>query len=83
VPSVGSLGDSHDNALAETINRLDQADVIWRQRSWPSVSAVEMGSEPNDLDEPQAVAGRSTMHLTPDDGEIRHCHLIHYYTPFA
>ena len=44
VPSVGSVGDSYDNALAETINGLDKAEVIWRQRSWPSASAVEMAT---------------------------------------
>ena len=37
VPSVGSVGDSYDNALAETINGLYKAEVIWRQRSWPTV----------------------------------------------
>jgi transposase InsO family protein len=36
VPSVGSVGDSYDNALAETINGLYKAEVIWRQRSWPA-----------------------------------------------
>jgi putative transposase len=44
VPSVGSVGDSYDNALAETINGLFKAEVIWRQRSWPSASAVEMAT---------------------------------------
>jgi putative transposase len=44
VPSVGSVGDSYDNALAETINGLFKAEVIWRQRSWPSPSAVEMAT---------------------------------------
>ncbi|KWT08526.1 IS3 family transposase, partial [Pseudomonas amygdali] len=33
-PSVGSVGDSYDNALAETINGLYKAEVIHR-RSWP------------------------------------------------
>ena len=42
MPSVGSVGDSYDNALAETINGLYKAEFIWRQRSWPSASAVEM-----------------------------------------
>lgn len=41
VLSVGSVGDSYDNALAETINGLYKAEVIWRQRSWPNASAVE------------------------------------------
>ena len=44
VPSVGSVGDSYDNALAETINGLFKAEVIWRQRSWPSLAAVEMAT---------------------------------------
>jgi len=44
VPSVGSVGDSYDNALAETINGLYKAEVIWRQRLWPSASAVEMAT---------------------------------------
>ena len=44
VPSVGSVGDSYDNALAETINGLYKAEVIWRQRSWPSAKAVEMAT---------------------------------------
>jgi transposase InsO family protein len=43
-PSVGSVGDSYDNALAETINGLYKAEVIWRQRSWQGVSAVEMAT---------------------------------------
>jgi putative transposase len=44
VPSVGSVGDSYDNALAETINGLYKAEVIWQKRSWPSASAVEMAT---------------------------------------
>ncbi|AOH85230.1 integrase [Sphingomonas panacis] len=44
VPSVGSVGDSYDNALAETINGLFKAEVIWRQRSWPSLAVVEMAT---------------------------------------
>jgi len=44
VPSVGSVGDAYDNALAETINGLFKAEVIWRQRSWPNLAAVEMAT---------------------------------------
>ena len=43
-PSVGAVGSSYDNALAETINGLYKAEVIWRQRSWPNASAVEMAT---------------------------------------
>ncbi|MES2336098.1 MAG: IS3 family transposase [Pseudomonadota bacterium] len=40
-PSVGSVGDSYDNALAETINGLLKAEVIHRRRPWRSFEAVE------------------------------------------
>ena len=39
-PSVGSVGDSYDNALAETINRLFKAEVIHRRGPWRSFEAV-------------------------------------------
>ncbi len=42
-PSVGSKGDSYDNALAETINGLYKTEVIHRQ-SWKSREAVEMAT---------------------------------------
>jgi putative transposase len=42
-PSVGSVGDSYDNALAETINGLYKAQVIHRQ-SWKSREAVELAA---------------------------------------
>jgi putative transposase len=40
-PSVGSVGDSYDNALAETINGLYKAEVIHRRGLWRSFEAVE------------------------------------------
>lgn len=40
-PSVGSVGDSYDNALAETINGLYKAEVIDRRGPWRSFEAVE------------------------------------------
>lgn len=40
----GIFGDGYDNALAETINGLYKTEVIWRQRSWPSASAVKMAT---------------------------------------
>lgn len=39
--SVGSVGDSYDNALAETINGLYKTEVIWRDGPWRNVDAVE------------------------------------------
>jgi len=41
VPSVGSVGDSYDNALAETINGLYKAEVIHRRGPWRTLEAVE------------------------------------------
>ena len=41
LPSVGSVGDRYDNALAETINGLYKAEVIWRRGPWRSLEAVE------------------------------------------
>jgi transposase InsO family protein len=40
-PSVGSVGDSYDNALAETINGLYKAEVVHRRGPWRSFEAVE------------------------------------------
>lgn len=41
VPSVGSKGDSYDNALAETINGLYKAELIRRRGSWRNAAEVE------------------------------------------
>jgi putative transposase len=43
-PSVGSVGDSYDNALAETINGLFKAEVIHRRGPWRSLEAVEFAT---------------------------------------
>ena len=43
-PSVGSKGDSYDNALAESINGLYKAEVIHRRSPWKSVQAVELAT---------------------------------------
>ena len=43
-PSVGSVGDSYDNALAETINGLYKAEVIHRRGPWRSYEAVEFAT---------------------------------------
>jgi putative transposase len=43
-PSVGSVGDSYDNALAETINCLYKAQLIHRRGPWRSFEAVEFAT---------------------------------------
>lgn len=40
-PSVGSVGDSYDNPLTETINGLYKAEVIHRKSSWRTHDEVE------------------------------------------
>ena len=39
--SVGTVGDSYDNALAETINGLYKTELIHKRGPWKNVDAVE------------------------------------------
>jgi len=43
-PSVGSVGDSYDNALAETVIGLFKTEVIHHQGPWRSPAAVEVAT---------------------------------------
>ena len=43
-PSVGSVGDSYDNALAETVIGLFKTEVIRRCGPWRSLEAVEFAT---------------------------------------
>ena len=38
--SVGSVGDSYDNALAETIIGLYKTEVIWMRGPWKTLDDV-------------------------------------------
>ena len=42
--SVGSVGDSYDNALAETINGLYKTELIYKDGPWRSVEQVELAT---------------------------------------
>ena len=44
VGSVGSRGDSYDNALAESVNGLYKTEVIHRRGSWRSLEQVELAT---------------------------------------
>jgi len=46
VPSIGSVGDSYDNALAETVNGLYKTELIRRpgRGPWKSVDDVELAT---------------------------------------
>ena len=43
-PSVGSRGDSYDNALAETINGLYKVELIHRRVPWKTKESVELAT---------------------------------------
>jgi|SRR5579859_3529434 len=43
-PSVGSRGDAYDNALAETINGLYKAEVIYHLGPWKGLEDVEFAT---------------------------------------
>jgi putative transposase len=47
VPSIGSVGDSYDNALAETVNGYYKAELIYgpaRPGPWKTVEDVELAT---------------------------------------
>nr|WP_157897770.1 IS3 family transposase [Mycolicibacterium rutilum] len=43
-PSVGSRGDSYDNALAEAVNAAYKTELIYRGRRWRGVDDVELAT---------------------------------------
>lgn len=43
-PSVGTVGDSYDNAQAETLNGLYKAELIHAHGPWTSVGEVELAT---------------------------------------
>jgi transposase InsO family protein len=43
-PSVGSVGDSYDNALAESVIGLFKTEVIHRTGPWRSLETVEFAT---------------------------------------
>jgi putative transposase len=46
VPSIGSIGDSYDNALAESVNALYKTELIYGpdQGPWKTVEEVELAT---------------------------------------
>ena len=44
VASVGSRGDSYDNAMAESFNGLYKTELIYRQRTWRGLDDVEFAT---------------------------------------
>ena len=44
VPSIGTVGDSYDSALAEAINGLYKTELIRRRGPWRTVEQVELAT---------------------------------------
>ena len=44
VTSIGSKGDSYDNALAETVNGLYKTELIYRQGPWRTMEQLELAT---------------------------------------
>ena len=42
--SVGTVGDSYDNALAETVNGLYKTELIHSKHLWESIETVELAT---------------------------------------
>lgn len=76
-PSVGSVGDSYDNALAETINGLYKAEVIHRRGPWRTCEAVEFAT----LEWVDWFNNRRIMepigYITPAEAEERYYAMLH------
>ena len=44
VPSIGTVGDSFDNAMAESGIGLYKAELIWRRGPWRTVDQLEIAT---------------------------------------
>lgn len=44
IPSVGTVGDSYDNALAESVNASYKTELIRQRRPWRTVEQVELAT---------------------------------------
>jgi putative transposase len=42
VASIGTVGDSYDNAMAESLNGLYKTECYWRQESWANIRELEL-----------------------------------------
>lgn len=75
-PSVGSVGDSYDNALAETVIGLFKTEVIRPRGPWRSLEAVEFATlEWVDWFNTRRLLG-PIGHIPPAEAEARHYHQL-------
>ncbi|MGZ6825111.1 MAG: IS3 family transposase [Blastococcus sp.] len=42
--SIGTVGDSYDNAMAESLNGLYKTECVWRQESWADAREIELAT---------------------------------------
>ena len=72
-PSVGSVGDSYDDALAETVIGLFKTEVIRRRGPWRGLETVEFAT----LDWVDWYNNRRLLepigNMPPAEAEARHC----------
>src|SRR5262249_32374624 len=43
-PSIGTVGDSYDNAMAETTIGLYKTELVWRQGPWRTAEQLELAT---------------------------------------
>jgi transposase InsO family protein len=78
VASVGSTGDSYDNALAETINGLYKAEVIHRRGPWRTREAVELATlEWVDWFNHRRLLSSNEAHRPPAEAEALYWRQLH------
>ena len=44
VPSIGSIGDSYDNAMAESAIGLYKSELVWPQGPWRTIEQLELAT---------------------------------------
>jgi putative transposase len=83
VTSVGSKGDSYDNALAETVNGLYKTELIRRQGPWRSTEQVELATAAwVDWWNQRRLHG-ATGDVSPAEFEAAHYHALNATIPAA
>lgn len=70
-PSVGSVGDSYDNALAESVIGLFKTEVIRRRVPWRGIEGVEFATRMGGLVQ-QPPTARTTGNVPPAEAEARY-----------
>jgi putative transposase len=71
-PSIGTVGDAYDNALAETVVGLYKTELINPQRPWKTVEEVEIATL-------HYVDWFNNRRLYEDNGDIPPVELEHAY----